>query len=104
VVTNRAGKLAELIRWHWQKAGTIELVHAVTKNEVGAAVPPCGRFGANAAWYRLSLLTYNVPSASRGWWRPARGWTRCACASPRAEPARLPRSPAPPLAPALKFL
>lgn len=52
-----------LLRWHWQKAGTIELVHAVTKNELGAAVPPCGRFGANAAWYRLSLLTYNVLSA-----------------------------------------
>ncbi|MGH2667710.1 MAG: IS1380 family transposase [bacterium] len=65
VVTNRAGEIAELIRWHWQKAGTIELVHDVTKNELGAAVPPCGRFGANAAWYRLSLLTYNVLSAMK---------------------------------------
>jgi hypothetical protein len=63
VVTNRQGALAELVRWHWQKAGTIELVHDVTKNELGAAVPPCGRFGANAAWYRLSLLTDNVLSA-----------------------------------------
>jgi hypothetical protein len=63
IVTNRAGAVAALIRWHWQKAGTIELVHDVTKNELGAAVPPCGRFGANAAWYRLSLLTYNVLSA-----------------------------------------
>ena len=54
---------AALFRWHWQKAGTIELVHDVTKNELGAAVPPCGRFGANAAWYRLRLLTYNVLSA-----------------------------------------
>ena len=62
-MTNRAGAVAALIRWHWQKAGTIELVHDVTKNELGAAVPPCGRFGANAAWYRLSLLTYNVLSA-----------------------------------------
>jgi len=53
---------AALLRWHWQKAGTIELVHDITKNELGAAVPPCGRFGANAAWYRLSLLTYNVLS------------------------------------------
>lgn len=52
-----------LLHWHWQKAGTIELVHDITKNELGAAVPPCGRFGANAAWYRLSLLTYNVLSA-----------------------------------------
>ena len=56
---------AALLRWHWQKAGTIELVHDITKNELGAAVPPCGRFGANAAWYRLSLLTYNVLSAMK---------------------------------------
>lgn len=64
VVSNRwALPPATLLRWHWQKAGTIELVHDITKNELGAAVPPCGRFGANAAWYRLSLLTYNVRSA-----------------------------------------
>jgi Transposase DDE domain group 1 len=64
VVSNRRDPTAaELVRWHWQKAGTIELVHDVTKNEIAAAVPPCGRFGANAAWYRLSLLTYNVLSA-----------------------------------------
>lgn len=71
VVTNREGALTELIRWHWQKAGTIELVHDVTKNELGAAVPPCGRFGANAAWYRLSLLTYNVLSALKSLALPA---------------------------------
>ena len=71
VVTNRQGALAELVRWHWQKAGTIELVHDVTKNELGAAVPPCGRFGANAAWYRLSLLTYNVLSALKSLALPA---------------------------------
>jgi hypothetical protein len=65
VVSNRAGEVAALIRWHWQKAGTIELVHDVTKNELGAAIPPCGRFGANAAWYRLSLLTHNVLSAMK---------------------------------------
>ena len=62
VIVNTA---IELVRWHWQKAGTIELVHDVTKNEIAAAVPPCGRFGANAAWYRLSLLTYNVLSAMK---------------------------------------
>ena len=26
---------------------------------------PCGEFGANAAWYRLNLLTYNVASVLR---------------------------------------
>lgn len=64
VVTNRWELSApELVRWHWEKAGTIEHVHDVTKNELGAAVPPCGRFGANAAWFRLGLLTYNVLAA-----------------------------------------
>ncbi|OGQ91731.1 MAG: hypothetical protein A2289_11800 [Deltaproteobacteria bacterium RIFOXYA12_FULL_58_15] len=62
VVTNRQGQVAVLLRWHWQKAGTIELVHDVMKNELGAGVPPCARLGANAAWYRLSALTYNILS------------------------------------------
>ena len=66
VVSNRRDLApAALVRWHWEKAGTIEAVHDVTKNEIGAAVSPCGRFGANAAWYRLSLLTYNVLSAMK---------------------------------------
>jgi len=60
-----------LVRWHWQKAGTIEQVHDITKNELAAAVPPCGRFGANAAWYRLSLLTYNLLSALKSVALPA---------------------------------
>ena len=62
---------AELLRWHWAKAGTIEHVHDVTKNELGAAVPPCGRFGANAAWYRLSLLAYNILSSMKSLVLPA---------------------------------
>jgi hypothetical protein len=65
VVTNREGEAIDLLRWHWQKAGTIEHVHDVTKNELGARVPPCGRFGANAAWYRVSMVTYNVLSAMK---------------------------------------
>jgi hypothetical protein len=71
VVTNRNGEPIDLLRWHWQKAGTIELVHDVTKNELAARVPPCGRFGADAAWYRLSLITYNVLSALKSVALPA---------------------------------
>lgn len=61
VVTNRweiAGN--ELVRWHWEKAGTIEHAHDVMKNELGAGTLPSKLFGANAAWYRLCGLTYNV--------------------------------------------
>ncbi len=61
VVSNRMEpSCAELIRWHWQKAGTIEHLHDVSKNDLAARLPPSGLFGANAAWYRLNLLTYNV--------------------------------------------
>lgn len=66
VVSNRRDlDAADLLRWHWQKAGTIEHVHDVVKNELGGGVLPCGRFGANAAWWRVALLTYNVLSAMK---------------------------------------
>jgi len=66
VVTNdwkREG--SDLIAWHRQKAGTIEHTHDVLKNELGAGTMPCGRFGANAAWFRLNALTYNLLSLLR---------------------------------------
>jgi len=66
VVTNRRDlTVAELLRWHREEAGTIEHVHHVVKNELGGGTPPCGRFGANAAWFRFALLTYNVLSAMK---------------------------------------
>jgi hypothetical protein len=51
------------LQWHREKAGTIEAVHDVLKNELSAGVLPCGRFGANAAWLRLAVLTYNTLTA-----------------------------------------
>lgn len=53
----------EIIKWHRKKAGTIEHVNHVLKNELGAGVLPCSRFHANAAWLRLNVLTYNALSA-----------------------------------------
>ena len=49
-----------LIEWHREKAGTIEGVHDVLKNDLGAGVVPCKYFGADAAWLRLAVLTHNV--------------------------------------------
>jgi len=73
IVSNRRElPICELVRWHWKKAGTIEHLHDVTKNELGAGTLPCGRFGANAAWYRLSLITYNVISAMKSLALPSR--------------------------------
>jgi Transposase DDE domain group 1 len=52
-----------LIQWHREKAGTVEQVNDILKNELAAGVLPCGRFGANAAWFRLAVLSHNVLTA-----------------------------------------
>jgi hypothetical protein len=66
VVTNDWGREgAAIFRWHRKKCGTVEKVHDVLKNELGAGVMPCGRFGANAAWFRLNVLTYNLLSVMK---------------------------------------
>jgi hypothetical protein len=63
VVTNRAGDGLALLQWHREKAGTVEHTHHVLKNELAAAALPSGKFGANAAWFRLNVLTYNLLTA-----------------------------------------
>lgn len=61
IVSNRKElDAAELVHWHRQKAGTIEHVHRAMKDELGAGVLPGSRFGANAAWFRINALTFNV--------------------------------------------
>lgn len=56
---------SKVISWHRAKAGTVELTHDILKNEVGAGTLPSGKFGANAAWFRLCVLTYNLIIALR---------------------------------------
>jgi hypothetical protein len=56
-------KPGRLIQWHREKAGTIEGVHDVVKNELAGGVMPCKYFGANAAWLRLAVISHNVLTA-----------------------------------------
>lgn len=49
-----------LLEWQRGKAGTVEHVHHVLLNELGAGVYPSDKFGANAAWLRLQVLTHNL--------------------------------------------
>ena len=58
-------KPKRLLVWHREKAGTIEAVHDVLKNELAGGVLPCGRYGANAAWFCLAVITYNVLTAMK---------------------------------------
>jgi hypothetical protein len=61
VVTNIGEwKAGRLIEWHREKAGTVEAVHDVLKNELAAGVMPSKYFGTNAAWLRLAAISHNV--------------------------------------------
>ena len=68
---------ARLLEWHREKAGTIEAMHNILKNDLAAGTLPAKRFGANAgvptdrsssvgwnaAWLRLAVLTHNLLTA-----------------------------------------
>lgn len=64
VVTNRWEMDGnDLLNWQRQRCGTVEWAHDVLKNDFAARVLPCGRFGANAAWYRFNILAFNLKVA-----------------------------------------
>ncbi len=56
-------KAARLIEWHREKAGTVEMVHDVLKNDLGGGALPSKYFAANAAWLRLAGISPNVLTA-----------------------------------------
>lgn len=68
IITNRDEDGAWLLNWHREKAGTIERVHDEIKNGLGGGRMPSGKFGANAAWFRITCIAYNVISALRCAW------------------------------------
>jgi len=65
IVTNRQERGDFVIEWHREKAGTIEHTQDELKNALSAARPPSKFFGANAAWFALNAIAYNVASALR---------------------------------------
>jgi hypothetical protein len=50
----------ELIRWHRQRCGDSEQAHAVLKDDLAGGQLPSQYFGANAAWWQIVLLAYNL--------------------------------------------
>lgn len=68
VLTNLDWAGEKILQWQREKAGTIEHVHETVKNELGGGQMPSGEFGANAAWWRISALAYNILSVLRRFW------------------------------------
>ena len=50
----------ELIRWHYERCGKSEQAHAGLKSDLAGGKLPSGRFGANAAWWWISVLAFNL--------------------------------------------
>jgi hypothetical protein len=64
VVTNRLDLSGEeLIRWHRQRCGKSEEIHAVMKDDLAGGRLPSGKFGPNAAWWGIMILALNLHSA-----------------------------------------
>ena len=60
VITDMDWDGSRLIRWHREKQGTVEPAHGIIKNELAGGAMPCGRFGSNAAWWRINVLAANL--------------------------------------------
>ncbi len=65
IVTNRTEEGAELIHWHHQRCGKSEEAHAILKTDLAGGRFPSGKFGANAAWWAIVVLAYNLHAALR---------------------------------------
>ena len=65
VVTNRDLPGDEVIRWSRQRCGKGEEVHGVLKSDLAGGRMPSGLFGANAAWWAIVALAFNLNSAMK---------------------------------------
>ena len=60
IVTNRTTAGNELINWHRERCGASEKVHSVEKSELAGGQFPSKYFGANAAWWQIMILSFNL--------------------------------------------
>jgi hypothetical protein len=65
IVTNREIAAAELIWWYRGRCGKSEEAHSIMKEDLAGGKLPSGLFGANAAWWQIMILAFNLNSAMR---------------------------------------
>jgi hypothetical protein len=65
IVTNREIPGDELIWWYRGRCGKSEEAHSIMKEDLAGGKLPSGLFGANAAWWQIMILAFNVNSAMR---------------------------------------
>jgi hypothetical protein len=60
IVTNTSMAGNELINWHRERCGDSEKVHSIEKNDFAGGQFPSKLFGANAAWWVIMMLSFNL--------------------------------------------
>lgn len=63
IVTNMSWDPQRQIWWHYERCGSVENVIDMLKNDLAGGKFPCGTFGANAAWWRITCITHNLIQA-----------------------------------------
>ena len=65
VVTNRDLAGDELVWWARLRYVTSEAAHGVLKSDLAGGRLPSRLFGANAAWWAVAVVAFNVSSAMK---------------------------------------
>lgn len=73
VVTNRDLPGDEVIWWHRARCGKGEEIHGIMKEDLAGGQLPSSQFGANAAWWAIMVLAFNLNSLMKRLVMPA-GW------------------------------
>ena len=66
LVTNRRSEPAsDLIRWHYERCGKSEEAHSIMKGDFAGGQLPSSKFGANAAWWAIMILSLNFQALAK---------------------------------------
>ena len=65
IVTNRDLHGNDLINWHRKRCGDSEKVHSIEKNDLAGGQFPSNKFGANAAWWQIMVMAFNLNSLTK---------------------------------------
>lgn len=65
VVTNRDIPGDDLIWWYRERCGKSEEAHSIMKEDLAGGKFPSGLFGANAAWWHIMILAFNLNAAMK---------------------------------------
>ena len=64
-MTDRKGSGDGVIWWLRERCGKSEEAHSAMKSDLAGGQLPSGLFGANAAWWALAILAFNLNAAMK---------------------------------------